>query len=136
MVKTGKQVQSDVIKLLERSVLRQYVSGEIYRNGFRPRNSEKEDIIVTFTTGIPDQIQEGTVTINIYVPDIDPFANGVLVENGARCEELECIANDWVDSFTPALEYKFKLKQTIYTEAEPAINQHFVVVKLDYQLLD
>ena len=90
-----------------------------------------------FTTGLPGQIQTGVVTINIYCPDIDPYENGVLVEDGQRCETLEKAAADWVDSLTAAVSnYKFKLQQTIYTEEEPEIQQHFVVVKLQYEYID
>ena len=134
MAKTGKQVQSDVLALLKSSTLPSMISGGVYRNGYRPRDSKHEDAIVIFTTGLPTEIQTGVVTVNIYVPDIDPFANGVLVEDGQRCEELEQAAAVWVDSLTCAVSnYKFKLQQTIYTEEEPNINQHFIVVKLRYE---
>ena len=135
-MKTAKQIQSDIIKLLEDSDLANAVNGEIYRFGYRPRNSQAEDVIVVFTTGVPDQIQTGIVTINIYVPDIENSDNGVMLEDGRRCEELEIAACNWAESLTAGRsDYKFNLQQTIYTEAEPKINQHFVVVKLKYDLL-
>lgn len=134
MAKTAKQIQGDVYRFLKHSTLAKQISGEVYRNGMRPRDSEKEDAVVTFTAGLPDQIQTGVVTINIYVPDIDCDDNGTWVEDGARTEELEILAQKWVDSLTAAKSnYKFKLYQTIYTEAEPVINQHFTVVKLKYE---
>ena len=79
MKKTSKQVQTDIIDLLQNSELAAEVTGEIYRKGYRPRDSRKEDIIVIFTTGLPDEIQTGVVTVNIYLPDIDPYSNGVQV---------------------------------------------------------
>lgn len=89
MAKTGKQIQSDVLALLKSSSLPALISGKVYRKGYRPRDSKAEDAIVIFTAGLPGQVQTGVVTINIYVPDIDPYENGVLVENGQRCETLE-----------------------------------------------
>ncbi len=137
MEKTAKQIQSDIMALLKRSTLPDMISGNVYRNGYRPRDSKEEDAIVIFTTGLPGQIQTGIVTINIYCPDIDPFDNGVLVENGQRCEELEKAAADWVAGLTAAISnYKFKLKQTIYTEEEAETHQHFVVVKLQFEYID
>ena len=134
MAKTGKQVQGDIYQLLKGSTICSMISGDVYRNGYRPRNSSLEDAVVTFTAGLPDQIQTGVVTVNIYVPDIDPYDNGVFVEDGHRTEELERLAAEWVDSLTAAVScYKFKLQQTIYTEEEAEINQHFVVVKLGYK---
>lgn len=137
MAKTAKQVQTDIINLLERSELVSEISGEVYRSGYRPRDSRLEDAIVIFTTGLPDEIETGVVTINVFVPDIDPFNNGVLVEDGERTSALEVLAQSWVDSLSAAMSnYAFELQQTIYTEAEPDINQHFVVVKLKYRLFE
>ena len=134
MAKTGKQIQGDIYQLLKDSTLYTLISGEVYRNGYRPRDSRKEDAVVTFTAGFPTEIQEGVVTVNIYVPDIDPYQNGVLVEDGARTEELELLAQAWVDSLTAEVScYKFELHETIYTEEEAEIGQHFVVVKLRYR---
>lgn len=137
MAKTGKQIQGDIYRMLKTSTLATAISGEVYRNGLRPRDSQKEDAIVIFTTGTPDEIQEGVVTVNIYVPDIDPYDNGVTVEDSERTEELEQLADAWVNSLTADKScYTFRLMQTIYTEDEAAINQHFVVIKLQYRYYD
>ena len=137
MAKTGKQVQGDIYRLFKGSTLYTMISGDVYRNGYRPRDSRLEDAIVTFTAGIPDQIQTGVVTVNIFVPDIDPYKNGVLVEDGRRTDALERLAQAWVDSLPAAVScYKFKLMQTIYTEEEADINQHFIVVKLGYEYFE
>lgn len=137
MAKTAKQVQTDIIALLRGSELATEISGEVYRNGLRPRDSLLEDAVMIFTTGLPDEIETGVVTVNIYVPDIDPYENGVLVEDGERTETLEILAQGWVDSLLGSgTNYVFELRQTIYTEAEPDIKQHFVVVKLGYRLYD
>ncbi len=134
MAKTSKQVQGDIYRLLKGSALCSMVSGDVYRSGYRPRDSRLEDAVVIFTTGLPDQIQTGVVTVNIYVPDIDPYQNGVLVEDGERTETIERLAQEWVDGLTTDRScYKFRLQQTIYTEEEPDIHQHFIVVKLKYE---
>lgn len=137
MAKTGKQIQGDIYGFLRESDLAKKVSGEVYRNGYRPRDSREEDIIVTFTAGIPDEIQTGVVTVNIYVPDIDPYDNGTWLEDGARTEEMETMAQEWVESLTADKScYKFRLLQTISTEEDEEIHQHFIVVKLGFDLYD
>lgn len=137
MAKTGKQIQGDIYTLLRSSALAAGLSGAVYRNGMRPRDSRLEDAIVTFTAGLPDQIQTGVVTINIFVPDIDPYENGTWVEDGQRTEQLEAMAQEWANGLTAAISnYKFSLQQTIYTEEEPDIRQHFVVVKLKYEYFE
>ncbi len=134
MAKTGKQIQGDIYQLLRDSDLARMITGDVYRYGMRPRDSRLEDAVVIFTTGVPTQVEEGVVTINIYVPDVDPYENGVLVEDGERTEELEAAAQQWVESLTTSVSnYKFRLQMAIFTEEEPEINQHFVVVRLGYQ---
>lgn len=137
MAKTSKQIQGDIYGMLRSSKLYEKTSGEVYRAGMRPRDSRKEDVVVIFTTGLTDQIQTGVVTVHIYVPDKDPYGNGVLVEDGERLEEVEILAQEWVDSLTAGVScYKFKLQQTICTEEAEDINQHYVVVCLKYQYYD
>ena len=52
MAKTSKQIQGDVYRLLQDSVLSGMISGEVYRSGYRPRDSNREDAVVIFTTGL------------------------------------------------------------------------------------
>lgn len=137
MAKTSKQIQGDVYRLLRNSTLFSMISGEVYRSGQRPRDSKMEDAVVIFTAGLPTQIQTGVVTVHIYCPDIDPYDNGVLVEDSQRTEELEIIAQGWVDSLTAKGSfYRFRLQRTIETDADEEIHQHFVVVKLEYEYFD
>jgi len=134
MAKTAKQIQGDVYQLLKDSTLYTMISGEVYRKGYRPRDSKLEDAVVIFTTGLPTEIQEGVVTVHLFVPDIDPFENGVLVEDGERTEEMERLAQEWVNSLSCEVSnYYFELQQTICTDEEEEIHQHFIVVKLRYR---
>ena len=134
-MRTAKEIQGDIITLLRESALAQSVSGKIYRKGYRPLNSQAEDITVGFVTGVAGEIQEGVVVINVYVADIDAIGNGTMVENGARTTEIERLADDWVQSLTASRsDYLFELSQTIYTEAEREVHQHFVSIRLNYRL--
>ena len=134
MTKTAKQIVSDVMNLLKGSPLVESITGKVYRSGCRPEGSKKEDLVVIFTTGDPSQMQRGVVTINIYTRDVQSDKN--YVEDGSRCEAIEILAQQWIDSLNKGgSPYYFTLQQTIYTEAEKEINQHFVVVKLKYKLL-
>lgn len=135
---TGKEVQTDIINLLKGSALAATVSGDVYRNGCRPRNSGLEDIVVTFTAGLTGQIETGVVTVNIFVPDITPYAdNGVKVEDMKRTAELERAAQDWVDSLTAGVSnYLFSLQSTIQTSIDGIAGEHFVTVRLLYKYYD
>lgn len=134
MARTSKQIQGDVFRLLKASPLSSMISGAVYRAGYRPRDSKEEDAVVHFITGLPTQIEEGIVSVLIYVPDVDAYENGVFVENGERTEELEKKAQEWVDSLGAGTScYKFRLQQTIYTADEEEIKQHSIVVKLAFK---
>ncbi|MCF0187946.1 MAG: hypothetical protein HUK04_00405 [Bacteroidaceae bacterium] len=134
MAKTGNQVIGDIRQMLIDSTLATMISGEIYRRGTRPRDSQKEDAVVGFSAGLPDEIQTGVAIVNIYVPDIDTDGNGTWIEDGERAEEIERLAQAWADSLTAEVScYKFRLAQTIYTEEDPDIHQHFVTVRLHFE---
>lgn len=135
-MKTSRQIQGDILRLLKGSTLAEQISGKVYRGGTRPRDSRLEDAVVIFTTGTSEEIQSGVVTVNIYVPDIDPYDNGVLVEDIERTEEIEVLARDWVQDLSGKSDYLFRLQQTIWTAEDAEIRQHFVVIKLRYDLYE
>lgn len=133
MPKTSRQIQGDVYRKLLKSPIAETITGGVYREGLRPRDSPNEDAVVIFTAGVTGDIQSGVVTINIFVPDIDPYDNGVLTEDSARTEEIERAAQRWVDSLsTRDSNYRFRLQQTITTDEAPERHEHFIVVRLEY----
>lgn len=134
---TGLEVQRDIYNLINGSLLASTVNGKVYYDGTRPRDSKKEDIIIVYTTGFTDQIQEGTVTVNIYVPDIQYTTNGILSPNIGRLLTIQRAAQDWVNTLkVGGSNYKFKLRLSITTGDEPDIDQHFVHVRLGYELFN
>lgn len=136
MTRTGEEVEDDIYELVQSSPLKSLIGGAIYKYGMRPRDSKLEDAIVKFITGLDGQIQTGTVVVNIYVPDVDARGDGVYVRNKPRCKAIAMKANEWVKSLTAGTTgYMFELAQTIYTEEESAIRQHFVSVRMKFKLL-
>ena len=135
---TSRQVQGDIYRFLKDSDLSAMVSGGVYRRGMRPRDSRLEDAVVTFVAGLAESaIQTGVVVVNIYVPDIDPYCNGVMTENSRRTEEIEAAASQWMTTLTCARSnYKFHLAATIQTFEDTDIHQHFVSVRLGYEYWD
>lgn len=133
--RTAKEIQGDFLRLVEASPMADIINGGVYRHGMRPRDSKLEDITVSFVSGMASQMQTGIIALCIFVPDIDPYGNGVYVEDGARTEVLERAAQDWIDS-NPAsgMDYALRLQDTITTVEEPDTKQHFVSVMLHYNL--
>lgn len=135
MSKTGQQIEDDVFAIVKASTLASTVNGVVYKFGTRPRDSQKEDIVVKFVEGLPGDVQSGTVAVMTYVPNIDPYANGVFVRNISRLKTIEIAANTWVNSLSTATSnYRFRLSNTIQSFEEPNINQHFVSFKLKFEL--
>lgn len=134
---TGSRVQGDVMRFLRGSALAAAIRGGIYRAGLRPADSRAEDITVAFTAGLPGEIERGVVTLNIFVPDI-VAGSGRVMPDGARCEALERAAADWVETLTCGAcgGYRFALQSAIRTEPDAAAGQHFVAVRLRYDLYE
>lgn len=132
---TGQQIENSIYGLLKASSLPSFINGGVYKFGTRPKDSAKEDAVVKFVAGLPGQIHTGVVVVNLYVPDFEPYGNGVLTKDITRCTELEVLADEWVKSLTAnKSNFRFWLAQTICTEGVPEINQHFVNVKLKFEL--
>ena len=137
MIKTASEVETDIYNLLKNSAISNAISGKVYRDGYRQKDSKMEDVVIIFTSGLPDQIQTGVVTILVYVPNIDVYNNGSLLKNGARIDFLEKQARIWVNSLTASSsDYLFELNQTIMTLEEPELHQHFISIRLKYSLYD
>ena len=132
MRKTASEIEGDMFALINSSALKQAITGTVYREGYRPLNAKSEDAVISFMTGLDDEIQTGVLTLNIYTPDIDN-GSGDLVKNGARCRVLEILANGIVHGFTPG-EYRFKLGGTVQTFPADEIGQHFINAKIKFQL--
>ena len=133
--RTSKEIQTDFFNLVKDSPLATSINGGVYRHGMRPRDSKMEDVTVSFVSGLPNQLQTGVIALCIFVPDIDPYGNGVYVENCQRTLVLERVAQDWIDSY-PArnMDYILRLQDTIATVEDATIKQHFVSVMIHYDL--
>lgn len=133
MNRTGYQVLTDVYQLLKGSALAEMVSGGVYYAETRPRDSKDEDIVVGYLAGVPADLQQIVVNINIFVPDIDPWSNGVLTPDIARLSAIEQAAAQWEESLTVAAtggKYQVSLYDNIHTGEAMVIGQHYVNVQL------
>lgn len=136
-MRTASQITSDFYKSLKSSGLARLINGGVYHDGQRPANSCKEDAIIVFTAGVAGQVDSGTITVLVYVPDINADGTGVPVENKRRTAQVESAALDWVKEMQTALTaYKIELSQAIATISEEPLRQHFVSVRISYESFD
>ena len=135
-MKTSGDIKLFFYNLLKESTLKNEVNGGLYYYGIRPRDSRLEDIIVGYTTSTAEQVQEGVVTINVHVPDIDTFDNGQFVENVQRCNELQQIAQSWIDSITVTTEYRITLSEPIDTYSDEYKQEHVVSIRIYFKVFN
>ncbi len=130
MRKTGSEIEIDIYNFLKDEIQAK-IKGKVYLQGSRPIDADTEDCVISFMTGIDDQMQTGAVTINIYVPN----PNKGMTKNFKRCVEIERFMQNLIEKWHVKTEYKFTLGQSIMTLAEDSIKQHFVNTKLKYKRL-
>ena len=133
MNRTGTQALADVYQYIKGSALADMVSGGVYYAGTRPRDSKLEDIVVGYLAGVPADLQQLIVNINIFVADIDPWQNGVLTPDVARLKEIEEAAAEWSNSLTVATtdgNYNVSLYDNIHSGEAAGIGQHYVNIQL------
>lgn len=133
MKKSGDEVLNDLYPLLAESELIGMITGNLYPDGtMRPADSALEDAVLAFKSGTNGQIQEGAVTLNIYVPDID---NG----SGGRMKHFErtlAISRKAIELFDQKVlgPYLFSFGNMVQTFPEEALGQHVVSIDLRFKI--
>lgn len=131
MKKTEIQIERDFYQLIKDSTLGTSLRGTVYRSEMRPADATDEDLIVKFLAGTDEQIQRGTVILNLYVPDII-FADGRKVADKKRIGELQELIYDFIENVDTS-EYLIQTDGTPYTTMNEEIEQHLIVSRLKFQ---
>lgn len=131
MKKTEIQIERDFYQLIKNSKLGEAIRGTVYRSEMRPADATDEDLIVKFLAGTDEQIQRGTVILNLYVPDID-FTDGRKVADKKRIGELQELILDFIETCDDT-EYWITTDGTPYTTMNSDIEQHLIVARLKFQ---
>lgn len=67
---TSIELMTAVYKIVKNSAVKTVINGDIYYSGYRPLNSEKNDIIIGTLTVDNSTVQSSIVLINIFAKDI------------------------------------------------------------------
>ena len=109
------------------------VSGGLYKLQ-RPIQSVKEDIVINALPLNREQLQEGLLNVNVYVPNLSLQLNGLTDNsqpNTARLTELTKIGSDVLNEIDgPGAEYSFILQQEVVFE--DTNNQHYINFRLEF----
>lgn len=133
MAKTETQIERDFY-LIAKAHLGSVIRGTVYRRGQRPDNAKTEDCIAKFLGGIDEQIQTGTVVLNIYVPYI-PYQDGRKGEDLTRIAELEEAVNDILAEIEDT-DYDIKTETTPQSYEMDDIEQSIIAVRLRFNRLN
>ena len=130
MKKTGGTIETDIYKLIAAS-LKTGINGQVYNSAGRPTDSQKEDAVIIFMTGTDGQVQEGIVTVNIYVPKLQS-ESGRKIKDTAKCRTLEEFLQTTIDALR-STEYDLSRKSIIKTFDEETIDQNFVNAQIYFR---
>jgi hypothetical protein len=136
MIMTLGQIEDALYKLVKNSPLPAAVNGGLYKRGYRPAKSSKEDIVVSVKMGTANQIQRGTALITVFVPWIT-IADGTDGRNISRCNAIEIALQQFISGLpATASERNIRLSQSyaIGTDEDEDVNHSRVVAELDYSI--
>ena len=132
MKKTASQIEADIYKYFKDKIA-PLINGQTYRNGVRPLNSQKEDCVISFLTGLDGQYQTGVVNINIFVPMVKNNDNQYR-KDFVRCDAIEQALMPIIEEAeTDLRNYRLQLHQMIQTFEETDINQFFINAKIKFR---
>ena len=131
MKKTEIQIERDFYQLIKNSRIGAEIRGTVYRSEMRPADATDEDLIVKFLAGTDEQIQRGTVILNLYVPDIN-FADGRKVADKNRIGVLQEMILEFIETCDDT-DYWITSDGTPYTTMNPDIEQHLIVARVKFQ---
>ena len=132
MKKTASQIETDIYKYFKDKI-NTLINGQTYRNGVRPLNSQKEDCVISFLTGLDGQYQTGVFNINIFVPMVKNNDNQYM-KDFVRCDTIEQALMPIIEEAKTALRnYRLELHQMIQTFEETDIKQFFINAKIKFR---
>ena len=118
------------------SPMKNAISGGIYLSDDRPEDSNDEDIVINSIDLTQDFLpQIGTSNINIYVSDVPKTIKGhnTMVANRVRLKSMSTKAMDVIRSARITGLSMVLGAQTIL--AEPKVRQHYVNIRIDWNIL-
>jgi hypothetical protein len=110
------------------------INGSLYKAGTRVVVPNKESITVGVLNGTSSQVQEGTVNVNVFIPNVTA-TDGRTYCDFERCLEVEKMLSD-LDKRLNNGEIYYEISEMIKTNQEPNTEEHFVNVSLRYKVLN
>lgn len=124
---TDIEIKDELFKIIKGSALETEVTGVLSKRK-RPKNSDKEDIIISILANVNGQKQEAVANVNIYVQDEFNESTDQYEEASIRARTLSSMAESLlkVGRFKGA---RFTLAEQRFLEV-PGTNEHVINNKL------
>ena len=131
-MRSDVEIKDGIYSYIKGTRLLSAVTGKLLKTR-RPKNSDKEDIIITVLANEGNQRQEAVVNVNIYVED--NFIDGQPEEDSIRCRELGNVAKSVLETFRVDGARVTLSRPPRVFDAED-IPWHIVNCRLNYQLIN
>ncbi len=131
-MKTSNAILSDIYTIVQASPINA-LSGGIYKKT-RPTDSVLEDCIISLIAGSTAKfLQDGAIYVKLYYLDINQ--NNTYYEDATNGSVLEALLLDLSETLlsTPGYSFDVQSRETLI-EAMVDIHQHFVTLKINFQL--
>ena len=129
-MKSDILIKDDVYAHIKNSPLASAVTGKICKQGVRPKDSDKEDVVIAVIANLNGQIQEAAVNVNIYVAD-DIKSDGQNQEATIRLRELCRIASETLE-VGRGEDFRFTLESQRVIEV-PGTKEHVINNRRNYK---
>lgn len=131
-MKSDIDIKDEIFLALKGSTLTKAVTGQLLKTR-RPKNSTKEDIIISVLANEGSQKQEAVVNVNIYVED--NVIDGQPEEDTIRLRELCNVAEETLKT-TRIRTVLLKIAPPRVFEAEGGIGWHIINNRISYKIIN
>lgn len=132
-----QDVDTILYKILNASDLKNTITGQIYKEGFRPTNSGKEDVSIKTLAISQEQPQIAISNINCHVPDLKQTIGSATeyVPNSAKMKAVaDKIRQIITDALTNPAYQHFSLRmddQKAFKNQDTEVREHFQNIRIE-----
>lgn len=137
-MKTDIDIKDDIWRVIKKSPLFKEVTGELKKTSVRPKESRKEDIVISVLANNIRQKQLAYVNVNIYVAD--NYVDGQNEENSERLRKL-CNMAFSVFENVRGVDFRLSLTDPNFDCGQRVIesegtSEHVINNKILYQIIN
>lgn len=126
MKQTARSIETELRRLIKESSIGQ--CGVYFADAIPNMERRASYITVRHTAGIEGDVQEGTATVNYFIPALSGGVADV-----KRIVEVERKAAEWAYNLKPYNGWYWQLADTISTHYDPDATIYFVSIRLRYK---